>query len=97
VNVANASVRQTLPAMGGNTVSLHLDIFNVLNLLNSRWGKVHTLRAPPNVAMFEHMGQTTGTANLAQPIFRYDPARALFDAQNAESAYQLQLGVHFRF
>ena len=97
VNVANAAIRQTLPGLGGKTLSLHLEIFNVLNLLNSQWGKVRTLRAPPNVALFEHVSQTSGVASLSQPIFLYDPARPHFNSENPESAYQLQLGVQFRF
>ncbi|HKG93227.1 MAG TPA: TonB-dependent receptor [Gemmatimonadaceae bacterium] len=92
-HVTNASVRQSLPAVRGHAFALQLDVFNVLNLLDEDWGHVRV----PNVALLEQVGQTPGVPAVAQPIFRYDPARPRFNSQNIESSYQLQLGLRYSF
>lgn len=65
------SVRQAIP-IGGQALEAELDMFNVLNLLNSRWG-VYRVAAP---ALLEHVGQGPGPMEVAQPIFRFDPTRS---------------------
>ncbi len=36
-NTTNLSIRQSLPTSSGQTLTLHVDVFNVLNLLNRLW------------------------------------------------------------
>lgn len=93
VHVTNASIRQSLPAVRGHALAVQLDVFNVLNLLNKDWGPVRV----PNVALLEQVAQTLGAPSVAQPVFRYDPAKPRFDSQSIESSYQLQLGVRYSF
>ncbi|HVD61921.1 MAG TPA: carboxypeptidase regulatory-like domain-containing protein [Gemmatimonadaceae bacterium] len=90
VHTTNASLRQSLPAIGGRTLSLQIEVFNVLNLLNSSWGLVRV----PNPWILEHVGQTKGSS--PQPVFHFNPA-AVESTQNLESAYQLQLSVRYSF
>jgi hypothetical protein len=87
-----ASVRQGIP-VGRRVVEVELDFFNVLTLLNGGWGGYRA--AIPRI--LEHIGQTEGPAATSQPIFRFDPGRAEWETLLAESAFQLQIAVRYRF
>ena len=91
VNTSNASVRQSLQTIGGHNVSMQLEVFNVLNLLNSSWGLLRV----PNPTILQQVAQTSGTAS--QPIFHFDAASAGTSTQNLESGYQLQLSLRYSF
>ena len=91
MNTSNASLRQSLQTVRGQDVSLQLEVFNLLNLLNSSWGLLRL----PNEKILQHAGQTTGTA--AQPVFRFDAASAGSSTQNLESGYQVQLSLRYSF
>lgn len=85
------SLRQGIPAPRGS-VEAELDVFNVLNLLNPSWGRRRAARP----RLLDHVGHT-GATETAQPIFRFDPARTMWDTIAIESAFQLQLGLRYRF
>jgi hypothetical protein len=87
-----ASVRQAVP-IAGESLEVELDVFNVLNLLKSDWGRYH-VAAP---ALLEHVGQTPGPREVAQPIFRFDATRPEWTTLQAESAFQLQVALRYRF
>jgi hypothetical protein len=91
VNTSNASVRQSLQTIRGHDISLQLEVFNLLNLLNSSWGLLRL----PNATVLQHMGQTAGPAT--QPTFHFDAAKAGTSTQNLESGYQLQLSLRYSF
>lgn len=90
VNMSNASVRQSLQTIRGRDLSLQLEIFNVLNLLNPSWG----LFRIPNTALLQHVGQASDSA---EPMFRFDAASAGTSSRNLESAYQLQVSLRYSF
>jgi hypothetical protein len=85
-------VKQALP-IGSRALEVELDVFNVLNLLNSQWGR-YRVSAP---RLLEQVGETPGPAETAQPIFRFDTARPEWTTLQTESAFQLQLGARYRF
>lgn len=87
-----ASVRQAIP-IAGRTLEAQLDVYNVLNLLKSDWG--HYRVAAP--ALLEHVGQTAGPPDAAQPIFRFNSTAPQWTTLPAESAFQLQLALRYRF
>lgn len=95
-----ASVRQAIPLARG-ALELQLDIFNLLNLLNRDWG--HRRIAPsttdrgPRGQLLEHVGQTPEPVGESRPIFRFDEAAPRWATLPVESAFQLQLGVRYRF
>jgi hypothetical protein len=80
-----------LQAIRGHDVSLQLEVFNVLNLLNSSWG----LFRIPNQTLLQHIRYTSGTS--AQPVFRFVRASAGTSTRNLESGYQLQLSLRYSF
>jgi hypothetical protein len=87
-----AGLRQALP-IGAHVVELELDLFNVLNLLSSRWGR-YRVAAP---RLLEHVGQTIDPIETAQPVFRFNADRPEWITSPTESVFQLQLGVRYRF
>ena len=70
-----------------------LDLFNVLNLINSNWG-IYRVADP---RLLEHVGQIAGPRETSQPVFRFNSARAEWTPLTTESAFQLQLGLRYRF
>ena len=93
VHSANAALRQSLPSMAGHEVSLHVEVFNVLNLLNKHWG----LYKVPNTAPLQYVGRTSGPLTTSQPIFFFPESWQPYNSDNADSAYQIQLALRYRF
>jgi hypothetical protein len=91
-NTTIASVRQSVP-IGGRSVEGQLDVFNVLNLLSSRWG----LRRQAAPLLLQHVGQTAEAVQTSQSIFRFDATASRWTTVAAESAFQLQLALRYRF
>jgi hypothetical protein len=93
-----ASVRQAIP-LGARALEAELQIFNLLNLLNRGWGLQRVAPGRYQVAdpaLLEHVGQTGGPPEVAQPVFRFNPAAPRWTTL-PESAFQLQLAVRYRF
>jgi hypothetical protein len=91
-NTTIASIRQSVP-IGGRSVEAQLDVFNVLNLLSSRWG----LRRQAAPLLLEQVGQTAQPVQTSQSIFRFDATAPRWTTVAAESAFQLQLALRYRF
>ncbi len=90
VNTSNASIRQSLQPIGGRGLTLQVDVFNLLNLLNSSWGLVRT----PNPWILEHIGQTNEASS--RPLFRFDSDK-VSSTHNLESGYQVQFSIRYDF
>jgi hypothetical protein len=87
------SVRQGIPIFGKrHGLEAGIDVYNVLNLLNHRWGRYRLA----NPRLLQHVGQTGGTAGATQPIFRFEP-RPEWTTDPTESVYQLQLTLRYSF
>jgi hypothetical protein len=100
MNLTNLAIRQTLPSRGAHAFALELQIFNFLNLLDSRWGRVHlptgaTPTTSNQVALLSQVGQTTGL--IPQSIYRFDPAMSQYTFENFDSYYQIQLAARYTF
>ena len=89
-NTTIASVRQSLP-LGG--LQAQLDVFNILNLLNSRWG----LRREAATGLLQHVGQTSEPTNTSHAIFHFDATAPRWITVATESAFQLQLALRYGF
>ena len=87
------ALRQALPALRDHQLSVDLEIFNVLNLIRRSWG----LYRVPNTIPLRQVGQTAGPAAVSQPVFRFVEGWRPYSTDNAESAYQLQLALRYRF
>lgn len=103
-NVMNVSVRQSLPTFHGQNVSVQLDVFNFLNLVNKNWGEQAftysdvTLLYGGNVLVDKNGSLITKDANLTQPLYQFTPgAQPKFNFANIESNYQMQLSLRYSF
>jgi hypothetical protein len=74
-------------------LELELDLFNPLNLVRRSWG----LRRVAQPALLEHVGQTIGPGGTSEPVFRFSQTGSPWTIVRAESAFQLQFGVTYRF
>ncbi|HEV7703883.1 MAG TPA: TonB-dependent receptor [Gemmatimonadaceae bacterium] len=101
-NNMNVTVEQSLPSVMGKTLSLRLDVFNFLNLVDHDWGKV---KLPSNSPSFNDqslvsvVGQTADPNVLnTQPIFNFVPASTVRWTTNViPSYYQIQLSARLGF
>ncbi|HEU5184389.1 MAG TPA: carboxypeptidase regulatory-like domain-containing protein [Gemmatimonadaceae bacterium] len=93
VHAMHASVRQSLPLMRGHTLALQLEVFNLLNLLNPKWG----LYRVPNPVALTQVDQVTEADGSGQPVFWFEPTRQRYSTRNIESGYQLQVAARYSF
>ena len=107
------SVRQGLPVVRGQQVSIQMDIFNFLNLLNNDWGQIRlpTLAATNNnQSALTVIGRTPGSLAVSQPQFTFDPRLyqsdptksgflepKAFENRTTGSSWQLQLTLRYAF
>ena len=101
-NNMNVTVEQTLPSVMGKTLSLRLDVFNFLNLIDHDWGKIKLPSNSPNFndqSLVSVVGQTVDANVLnTQPIFNYVPASTVRWTSNViPSYYQIQLSARLGF
>ena len=101
-NNMNVTVEQTLPSVMGKTLSLRLDVFNFLNLIDHDWGKIKLPSNSPNFndqSLVSVVGQTQDANVLnTQPIFNYVPASTVRWTSNViPSYYQIQLSARLGF
>ena len=78
--------------IGNQTLQVQLDVFNLLNLVNSEWGR-RRLATP---VLLEHVGQKSGASGQPEPVFRFVESAADWTIDPAESAFQLQFGIRYR-
>ena len=88
-----ASLRQSIPFVGTHGLTMQADLFNVLNLLNRRWGECRV----SNPTLLEQVGETAGAPNVAQPVFVFDATKPRWTTLVPESSYQFQLGIRYSF
>lgn len=94
----NVSARQSLPTMWAQNLSLQVDVFNFLNLLNKNWGaqRFGGLQSPYD--LLQYRGLTGGTTFFTgTPTFQFDPNYRKFVANNLSSNYQIQAQIRYSF
>ncbi|HEY0671511.1 MAG TPA: carboxypeptidase regulatory-like domain-containing protein [Longimicrobiales bacterium] len=84
------SVRQSIPEIRGQQVTLQLDIFNFLNFLNKDWGQIKLPTLSPvfnNQAALDATGRGPGALNSATsiPTFTFD--NRLYDSDVESSTF----------
>ena len=95
----NVLVRQSLPEVRGQTVTLELGVFNFLNLLNNKWGEQPSTGtgAVGNMLTMTGIQGTAGNLVTGRPIYAFDPNWQKFLQQNSGSNYQIQLQARYAF
>ena len=100
MNVTNLAIRQALPSVREQSLVFELHVFNLLNLLNSGWGRIAlptgtSLATTSQIPLLSQIGQTTGPE--AQPIYRFDSKMRRYSDENFDTYYQLQLAIRYNF
>ena len=108
-NRLDLSIRQGIPTVGGQRISLQLDVFNFLNLIDSHWGQIKLPTLSPvfnNQSALIQTARTPGPLSTSQPVFTFDTR--LYDATSLQpkafaarstlsSNYQVQLTMRYSF
>lgn len=95
----DVSVRQSLQTLHAENIILQVDVFNFLNILNSRWGS-QNFGANTNDPQPLSRNRFTGPATLAggaQGVFTFNPSFSLWNTQNVSSNYRLQAQIKYTF
>ena len=100
MNVTNLALRQALPSVREQSLVFELQVFNLLNLLNSSWGRIAlptgtSLATTSQIPLLSQVGQTTGPG--AQPIYRFDSKMRRYSDENLDTYYQLQFALRYNF
>jgi hypothetical protein len=105
----DVSLRQNVPLLSEQRLSLQLDIFNFGNVLNKKWGqqRVSPLSGNANIPLLTHTASSSADITTAVPIVQYnfttlDPAKSGFpepyQVGNFTSNYwRMQLSARYTF
>jgi outer membrane receptor protein involved in Fe transport len=101
----DVSLRQSLPEIRGQRITLQLDIFNFANLLNNDWGQVELpVLSPtfPDQRVLQLRSRTPGSLNQSQSRFTFNSTvleQGAFAKQQtlASNFYQMQLTLKYSF
>ena len=96
----NVSARQSLPTAWSQNISLQLDVFNFLNLLDKSWGAQAFGGSQSPYDLLDYRGRTGAPASTlltSRPIFSFNPNYKKFTANNLSSNYQIQAQIRYSF
>lgn len=106
VNQFDLRLRQELPGFAaGHKSQLWLDVLNVGNLLNKRWGHVEDLQYPANLGVVEFGGICGATpagrctaADTGKYVYRFNTpdAMGVYDERGI-SRWSVQVGIRYEF
>jgi outer membrane receptor for ferrienterochelin and colicin len=94
------ALRQSIPTVSGQRLSIEFDIFNFGNLLNKKWGKVQINQSSSNsaVPILTHVGQTGIDPKTAQSIFTFSTTAKEYVVGDFPSSYwRSQLSLRYSF
>jgi hypothetical protein len=95
-NTLNVSARQSFRTWHMQNVTLQLDVFNFLNLLNNKWGLQQTPGTSP-ITLLSSAGFTGGNALTGRPNYRFNPNYTAYFSNNLQSNYQMQFQMRYSF
>jgi outer membrane receptor protein involved in Fe transport len=97
------SIRQSIPQIRGQQLTLQLDVFNFMNLLNKDWGVIDLPTLSPTFpdqrALIQN-GRNPGPLNQAIPTFTFDTRlrdNGAWAGTTVASNYQMQLTLRYAF
>ena len=101
-NFLDLTVRQTLPEFGGHKLALELGIFNVLNLLNSDWGRLKTVGGTDFFAqdILTVVAADQSASPFGEPIYNFNTAnltKRFVERSDPRDSYQIQLALRYAF
>ena len=103
VNRIDLSFRQQIPGLfKGNKGEVRFDIYNVLNLLNKKWGDVNDVDFPNvrTLANFAGVDPVTGKYIYSLPTDKngnYVPGSTTYENSHAQSVWQVLVTLRYTF
>jgi hypothetical protein len=92
----NARLTKVVPMAGAQHIEITADAFNVLNLINSRWGRYLDITTGPSVTLLTLVGwDTLNTRGIYRLSNNGLPARGVAD--DVASRWRVQLGARYVF
>jgi hypothetical protein len=95
----NVGLRHNVRTMRGQFVTLEVQVYNFLNLLNPDWG-IQPSAGFGSQSLLTMRGKTPTTQTLMQgavPLYTFDPGYQKFLSNNIFSNYQIQLQARYSF
>ncbi len=89
----NARLTTTIPLAGGQYLEITADVFDVPNLVNSRWGQYRDLTTGPSVPLLRLVGWDTANA---RGVYALELPKRGF-VEDAVSRWRMQLGARYGF
>jgi hypothetical protein len=85
------SARQNVPLISEQRLAIQLDIFNIGNLFNKKWGqqKVSSLSSNNNIPLLTAVAQSSADATTAVPIVTYNPLTLDPNSTGTPTPYQV--------
>ncbi|MGH7689415.1 MAG: hypothetical protein ACREN3_07420, partial [Gemmatimonadaceae bacterium] len=96
-NLVNLAVRQSFGAGRFHNISLELQVFNFLTLLNNSWGQQQYTAFGGGQTLLGYSGLSGGNLATGTPLYTFDPNFKPWNANNVASNYQLQFQVRYAF
>lgn len=100
LNQVDIAIRQTVPTVAAQRLSLQLDITNFGNLLNKNWGQMRVTEASSNsnVPLLTHVGMTNKDPRVAVPIVQFNVNQKEYIVGNFASNYwRMQFSARYSF
>ena len=100
LNQIDLAIRQTIPSVRGQRLSLQADITNFGNLLNKEWGQARVTEASSNsnVPILTHVGMTNSNPTVATPIVQFNVNQKEYIVGNfASNFWRFQLSARYSF
>ncbi len=100
LNQIDVAIRQTIPSVGGQRLSLQADITNFGNLINKDWGQARVTEASSNsnVPILTHVGMTSSNPTVATPIVQFNVNQKEYIIGNfASNFWRFQLSARYSF
>ena len=96
VNILNARLTKVIPTVGGQSIELSADIFNLLHLVNHDWGQVRTTSSGPGFENENLLRQTAYNVALQRGVYALQ-TRLPNRPNLTSSRWQIQLGAKYVF
>jgi hypothetical protein len=93
LDVLNARVTRTLPTAAEQRLEITADVFNLPNLLISRWGRHRDITSVPSVTLLNLKGWDATHVRARYQVPLRLPARRVLD--DASSRWRVQLGARY--
>lgn len=100
LNQVDVAIRQTIPSVRGQRLSLQADITNFGNLLNKNWGqqRVSEASSNSNVPILTHVGMSNSNPTVAVPIVQFNVNQKEYIVGNfASNFWRFQLSARYSF